>query len=192
MFQLLFPLHFSFPSLVTCCAGLPSQEFDGQALEGISHFYGMGGSDNAEKVQSTNRRCFWHSFLWQTLPKLLLHCLPRAEKSLMAGLREVGGKGPFGFAAQEGLCCFALVRVCEQCWEPLPGGDVVCVLWARDSLSIHLQEMVHNDELWKSQLRIAPVLGRREGHLHLQQHHSASFIRSAFQMFRAEAPDFLI
>lgn len=111
MFQLLFPLHFSFPALVTCCAGLPSQEFDGQALEGISHFYGVGGSDNAEKVQSTTRRCFWHSFLWRTLPKLLLHCLPRAEKSLMAGLREVGGKGPFGFAAQEGLCCFAWVRL---------------------------------------------------------------------------------
>lgn len=85
MFQLLFPLHFSFPALVTCCAGLPSQEFDGQALEGVSHFYGVGGSDNAEKVQSTTRRCFWHSFLWQTLPKLLLHCLPRADGRFKGG-----------------------------------------------------------------------------------------------------------
>lgn len=71
------------------------------------------------------------------------------------------------------------------------GEDVVCILWVRDGWSIHLQEMVHSGELCKSQLRTAPVLGRvggKEERFHLQQNHSSSFIRLAFQVFCAEAP----
>lgn len=41
--------------------------------------------------------------------------------------------------------------------------DVVCILQVRGGLSTRLQEMIHNDELWKSQLRIAPVLGSGGG-----------------------------